>query len=174
MGNLFQVSNQTTLGVSRDGVRIEHDQIGMIALGDQAAVDQALGDAAGRLPGLGVAHVLPVAQAAVGFFGAAGHEGVAGLGLRPVLQPVAQALGKGLQVLLGTQVMGAGRTVAQAHARHAKLQGAEFGGAHGLVSSGLCSVGLLHFGGLAFQEGPDTGFGFRGRLRDRGHQGLGQ
>jgi len=108
----------------------------------QATVDQPLGNAAGGGPGLGISDVAPIAQAAVGVFHAAGHEGLLWLDLCPVPQPVCQSLGESFQVLLSTQVVGSGHAIAQRHAGDTELEGAEFRGAHCLVSSHLQEAAL--------------------------------
>ena len=81
-----------------------------------------------------------------------------------MLQAVGHALGKGLQRLLGRQVMRAGHTIAQGDAGDTELQGAEFGGAHVLSPFVLffgVDLAFLNLGGFAFQEGTHACFGFR-------------
>jgi hypothetical protein len=65
------------------------------------------------------------------------HESLLGLDLRPVLQPVGQALRKSLQRLIGLQVARAGCAVAHADAGHAKFERAKFGGSHEVSGFGV-------------------------------------
>ena len=97
-------------------------QDGHRALGVQTQVEQVLADAAGRLQGLRVADVVPVAGAPVGVAHTACHPGALGHGGGPVQQPVGDAPGVWLDGLFSAQVAHAGRPLAQLHPGHAKAQ----------------------------------------------------
>ena len=107
--------------------------------GVQSLVDQPLGNAAGGGPGLGVINMFPEPQMTIGRLNAAGHEGVIGFDLRPVLQAVGQALGIGVQILLGAQVVSTRRTITKRYTGDAKLEGAESRRGHALFHPFLFS-----------------------------------
>ena len=100
-------------------------------LGAQAALQQRLADAPGAIERFGVADAAPLAFRAVGILDALGEKGALGRGLRPMHQLIRQALGAGLQRLLGFQIAHAVWPFAHDGAGHAEMKRAVLRGVAG-------------------------------------------
>ncbi len=96
----------------------------------QASVNQALGNVARGGPGLGIAHMAPIARTSISKFHPACHEAALWRGGCPVLQAVGHARGEVFELLFGMEVMHAFGTISQGNAAHAEGQRTEFGAAH--------------------------------------------
>ena len=121
-----------------------HDDYG--TFGAQPSIDQGLGNRLRALPGLGITDVSPIAQTAVCVFDPLGQHSYVWFACRPMHQAIGHPGGEVFQRLVGRHVAHTTGALAHVHAGHAKLQGSEFGSAHGFYFLG----GFGNFGCLTF------------------------